>query len=57
MAHVSCISCSCEAAHDLYYQWSTRNNLFVSVITNQGKAAYIRPLNPILGGGHLIALE
>lgn len=52
MAHILCISYSCEAAHDLYYQWSTRNNLFVSVITNQGSCVHSTP-KPHLKWGQL----
>ena len=41
------ISYLCEVAHDVYYQRLIKN-LFVSIITNKGKVAYIRPLKPNL---------
>ena len=31
----------CEISHDVCYQHSIRNNLFISVINNKGKIEYI----------------
>lgn len=47
----------CETPHDVYYQWSIGNNIFVSAMYNKVKVAYIRPSNPTLDGSHLMALD
>ena len=31
----------CKVVHDVFYQGSIENNLFVSIITNKGKVVYI----------------
>ena len=48
-----CTSLLCEVVRDVCYQMLIVNNLFVSVMTNKGKIAYIRPPNSTLDVSHL----